>query len=85
MMDVIRVKCHTNIDDVDCSMIRTMACRPMIGDSVSVSSFNGPRTLVICNITHTMTEVSSGQEFQDKPMMMIVPELRIELSYNHTT
>jgi len=35
-MDIIKVKCITNLDDYDCTIVRYLSCRPMVGDFVQV-------------------------------------------------
>ena len=74
-MNTIKVKCRTNIDDYDCSLITEFAALPRLGDYVTVFKKGvggGERELKIVRITHSRTDNSSFT-------IPMEPMLKIEL------
>lgn len=53
---MIKGRCHTNLDDYDCSLVKVFAEIPKHGDRVYVKRLNSTSnielTLKVCGITH---------------------------------
>ena len=59
MENTIKVKCHTNLDDFDCSIVTEMYCRPLLGDRVKVTYFGRFSSLEIVSIQHVNPTLES--------------------------